>query len=87
MRDFADSQPTDQMLSTTHCPKGLPLVLLPKGLDVKRKVYMYKEIRDFCTVEYKDTACLDPGCVQQMDISPAATDNDNVRLSVFYGVL
>jgi len=77
MREFADSQPTGQMLSTTPCPKGLPPLLLPKGLDAKRKVYLYKEIRDFCKEEYKDTVCPDPGYVQQMDISPTATDSDS----------
>lgn len=77
MREFADSSPTVQMLSTSSCPVSLPSPLLPRGLDAKRKVYLFKEIREFCKEECKDVVCPEPAYPEQMDTSSAASDSNS----------
>jgi len=77
MREFSDSLPTTQMLLTAACPTSLPPLLQPKGLDTKRKAYLYKEIRDFCKEEVRDTVCPDPGCVPQMMDIPSVSSNSD----------
>ena len=82
MREFSHSQPTVQMQSTSSCPRRLPPLLMPKGLDAKRKAHLFKEIREFCKEEFKDTVCPEPEVAEEMDTSSAAasdSDDDTPR--------
>lgn len=38
-------------------PTGLPKVINPEGMSRQRKEYLYKNIRNFCKDEFKDTLC------------------------------
>jgi len=76
MCEFSDSQPTVQTLSTSSCPTSLPPLLQPKGLDAKRKIYLFREIREFCKEEFKDIVCPDPVNIEELDTSAAASESD-----------
>ncbi|XP_041368037.1 uncharacterized protein LOC121382593 [Gigantopelta aegis] len=45
---------------TDAVPVGMPHVINPKGMDLARKAYLFKEIRDFCKDEIKDLVCPKP---------------------------
>lgn len=43
-------------------PEGMPETIEPPGLDYDRRVYLAKDIREFCTEETRDLVCpLVPG--------------------------
>ncbi len=39
----------------------LPLPIVPNGLSLERKMYLYHKIRDNCSIEMKDIVCPFPG--------------------------
>ena len=60
MKLFCDSPTTEQQLTVTPCPLQMPPVLVTKGLENKRKKYLFNEIRQFCHDETKDIVCPKP---------------------------
>jgi len=60
MKLFCDSPTTEQQLTVTPCPLQMPPVLVTKGLENKRKKYLFNEIRQFCRDETKDIVCPKP---------------------------
>ena len=57
MKEFSDSKTADLKLLTSSCPKQMPSILKPKGLDAKRQKYLYDEVREFCKEDTKDIVC------------------------------
>ena len=51
----------------------MPPVIKPKGLDAKRRWYLYEKIRPYChTDEAKDRTCPLPSCPRECDSPPAS---------------
>ena len=42
-------------------PNAMPNIIEPRGLDYKRKKYLYQEIREFVAESKQDLVCPDPG--------------------------
>lgn len=57
MKIYSDSVETVAHRMFDAVPENMPAVVLPEGLSVKRKVYLAKEIREFCTPETRDLVC------------------------------
>ena len=46
--------------TTTFSSDTLPLILQPEGMSNDRALYLYKNIRQFCHAENRDTTCPAP---------------------------
>ena len=58
--EYCDSDSVDHSVLRGALPAGMPAVITPAGLDHKRKQYLFKEIREFCSEETKDVVCPRP---------------------------
>lgn len=43
-----------------RCLAVMPPEIVPEGLDVARRRHLFREIREFCTLETQDIVCPDP---------------------------
>ena len=62
---FCDSDQVSHCILRDHTWRpnltDLPPVVLPKGLSLERKWYLYTKIREFCSIETRDQVCPYPG--------------------------
>jgi hypothetical protein len=77
LKVYVDSSTTKQTIALAECPKTLPAVIEPKGMDAQRKRYLFQHIREFCREETKDIVCPDPGVdvVSERDDTTAECNN------------
>ena len=51
------SEATTEHVMLAAIPDGMPRVVPPEGLSLKRRQYLAKEIREFCSEETRDLVC------------------------------
>ena len=61
-KEFRDSseQEVSLLKNINNVPTGMPSAITPESLSLERKLYLFKEIRDFCKDEVKDLICPKP---------------------------
>ena len=59
-REFSECERIEQAILHGAVPQSMPAVVTPAGLEKKRRTYLYREIRQFCSDETKDIVCPQP---------------------------
>ena len=57
MKEYHSSSDTALHVILPVVPDGMPAVIHPEGLPLKRQKYLAKEIREFCTPQTRDIVC------------------------------
>ena len=61
VREFSDTSEKVFTLYTSASYNGLPEVITPPSLSLRRKWYLHNKIREFCSPETRDLVCPKPG--------------------------
>lgn len=72
IKEYVESECMRQPILRGAIPQGTPAQVMPAGLDRNRRVYLFKEIREFCTCDTRDIVCPEP--VDSDSDSPGSND-------------
>ena len=80
VKNYCDSESSFQRLLVVDSvdPNAMPDVIPPKGLDFKRKRYLYHEIREFVSEDKQDIVCPSPGPIPE-ESDDSSSDDSNLE--------